>query len=157
MTSRWPGSIEPRSFRCSAARPVGAGIGSARRAVALLDPRSESPGESFSRVIFHLARLPAPEPQFSVFAPDGRFVGRGDFGWPDFGVLGEFDGKAKYGELLRRPGQSAEEVLIAEKQREDRLRELGWMVIRWMWQDLTRPEALIDRLRKAFARGRQLP
>ena len=133
------------------------GVGSARRAVALLDPRSESPGESFSRVIFHLARLPAPEPQFVVFAPDGRFVGRSDFGWPDFGVLGEFDGKAKYGELLRRPGQSAEEVLIAEKQREDRLRELGWVVIRWMWQDLTRPEALIGRLRTAFARGRALP
>ena len=87
-----------------------------------------------------------------VFAPDGRFVGRSDFGWPDFGVLGEFDGKAKYGELLRRPGQSAEEVLIAaENRREDRLRELGWMVIRWMWQDLTRPEALIGGLRRALA------
>jgi hypothetical protein len=52
--------------------------------------------------------------------------------------------------------QSAEEVLIAEKRREERLRELGWMVIRWTWQDLTRPEALIGRLRKAFERGRQL-
>jgi hypothetical protein len=49
-----------------------------------------------------------------------------------------------------------EEVLIAERRREDRLRELGWVVIRWMWQDLTRPEALIGRLRKAFDRGRQL-
>ncbi len=132
------------------------GIGTARRAVALLDSRSESPGESFSRVIFHLARLPAPEPQFFVFTPDGRFVARSDFGWPDFGVLGEFDGKAKYGELLRRPGQSAEEVLIAEKRREDRLRELGWVVIRWMWHDLIRPEELIGRLRTAFARGRQM-
>jgi hypothetical protein len=91
-----------------------------------------------------------------VFAPDGRFVGRSDFGWPDFGVLGEFDGQTKYGELLRKPGQTAEDVLIAEKQREDRMRELGWVVIRWMWQDLTRPEPPIDRLRQAFARGRAL-
>ena len=98
------------------------GIGSARRAVALLDPRSES----------------------------------GDFGWPDLGVLREFDGKSKYGELMRRPGQSAEQVLVAEKRREDRLRELGWMVIRWMWQDLIRPEELIGRLRTAFSRGRQM-
>jgi hypothetical protein len=129
------------------------GIGKARRAVALLDARSESAGESFSRVIFHLARLPAPELQFSVFAADGRFVARSDFGWPDFGVLGEFDGKQKYGALLRRPGQTAEEVLIAEKRREDRMRELGWLVIRWMWQDLTRPEPLIGRLRQAFAQA----
>ena len=132
------------------------GIGSARRAVALLDSRSESAGESFSRVIFHLARLPTPELQFSVFTHDGRFVGRSDFGWPEFGVLGEFDGKSKYGELLRKPGQSAEQVLVAEKRREDRLRELGWMVIRWMWQDLMCPEALIGRLRRAFTRGRQV-
>jgi hypothetical protein len=130
------------------------GIGSARRAVALLDSRSESAGESFSRVVFHLARLPAPQPQFSVFTTDGRFVGRSDFGWPDFGVLGEFDGKAKYGELLRKPGQTAEQVLIAEKQREDRMRELGWVVIRWMWQDLSRPEALIGRLRQALSHRR---
>ena len=97
-------------------------------------------------MIFHLARLPTPELQFSVFTHDGRFVGRSDFGWPEFGVLGEFDGKSKYGELLRKPGQSAEQVLVAEKRREDRLRELGWMVIRWMWQDLMCPESLIGRL-----------
>jgi hypothetical protein len=132
------------------------GIGAARRAVALLDPRSESAGESLSRVVFHLARLPTPELQFSVFTPEGRFVGRSDFGWPDFGVLGEFDGKRKYGELLRKPGQSAEEVLIAEKRREDQLRDAGWVVVRWMWQDLMRPEALIGRLQQAFARGRRL-
>ena len=114
-----------------------------------------SAGESLSRVVFHLARLPTPELQFSVFTPEGRFVGRSDFGWPDFGVLGEFDGKRKYGELLRKPGQSAEEVLIAEKRREDQLRDTGWVVVRWMWQDLMRPEALI-RLQQAFARGRRL-
>jgi hypothetical protein len=91
-----------------------------------------------------------------VFSPDGRFVGRSDFGWPDFGVLGEFDGKTKYGELLRRPGQTAEEVLIAEKMREDRMRELGWVVIRWMWHDLMRPEPLINRLRQGFLRGHRL-
>ncbi len=91
-----------------------------------------------------------------MFTPNGRFVARSDFGWPDFGVLGEFDGKTKYGELLRKPGQTAEQVLIAEKQREDQMRELGWVVIRWMWQDLIRPEPLIDRLRHAFARGGRL-
>ena len=132
------------------------GVGQARRAAALFDARSESPGEWFSRVVFHLARLPAAELQYNVLTPDGRFVGRSDFGWPDFGVLGEFDGKQKYRELLRKPGQTAEDVLIDEKRREDKLRALGWIVIRWMWYDLTHhPEALIAQLRQAFARRRR--
>ena len=131
------------------------GIGRARRAVELLDPRSESAGESYSRVVLHLAGLPRPEPQYEVFGLDGRLVGRCDFGWPECRVLGEFDGRKKYGELLRRPGQTAEDVLIDEKRREDRLRALGWIVIRWMWQDLYRPDFLIEQLRAALARGRQ--
>lgn len=132
------------------------GIGRARRAIALLDGRSESAGESYSRVVLHLAGLPAPELQYEVFAPDGRFVARSDFGWPDCGVLGEFDGQKKYGELLRRPGQTAEDVLVDEKRREDRLRALGWIVIRWMWNDLHRPDTLIAQLRAALARGHRL-
>ena len=124
--------------------------------VGLLDPRSESAGESYSRVVFHLAGLPAPEPQYRVPTPDRRFLGRCDFGWPALGVLGEFDGKKKYGRLLREPGQTAEDVLIEEKRREDRLRALGWIVIRWMWRDLYRPDALITQLRDAFAIGRPL-
>jgi len=87
----------------------------------------------------HLAGLPRPELQYCGFSADGRLVGRSDFGWPAFGVLGEFDGKQKYGELLRRPGQTAKDVLVDEKGREDKLRALGWAVIRWMWHDLTNP------------------
>lgn len=132
------------------------GIGRARRAVTLLDPRSESAGESFSRVVFHENKLPTPEPQYRVCTPDGRFVGRCDFGWPEFGVLGEFDGRKKYGRLLRKPGQTAEDVLIEEKRREERLRALGWVVIRWMWADLYHPEQLLAELRTAFARGQRL-
>lgn len=127
------------------------GIGRARRAVALLDPRSESAGESYSRVVFHLAGLPRPEPQYEVFGPDGRLVGRCDFGWPEFRVLGEFDGRKKYSELLRRPGQAAEDVLIDEKRREDRLRALGWTVLRWMWDELYRPEPLLAQLRAVLS------
>lgn len=132
------------------------GIGRARRVVRLLDPRSESAGESYSRVVLHLAGLPAPELQYRVCMPDGRFVARTDFGWPELGVLGEFDGKKKYGKLLRRPGQTAEDVLVEEKRREDRLRALGWIVIRWMWRDLQQSDALVQQLRAALANGRCL-
>ena len=51
------------------------GIRQARRTATLLDPRSESPGESMSRVVFADHRIPAPEPQFRVYDRAGRLAG----------------------------------------------------------------------------------
>ena len=130
------------------------GIGRARIATGMLDIRSESPGESASRVIFQLHGLPAPDLQHEVRAADGTLVGRSDAAWPEFRTLGEFDGRTKYGRLLR-PGQRTEDVVYAEKLREDALRELGWEVVRWTWADLRDPEALIRRIERAFERGRR--
>jgi hypothetical protein len=86
---------------------------------------------------------------------DGGLVGRCDFGWEDHGTVGEFDGRVKYGRLLS-PGQSAGDAVYAEKLREDELRDGGWQVVRWTWQELDRPALIGDRLRRAFARGRRL-
>jgi hypothetical protein len=129
------------------------GIAGARRSLALLDARSESPGESMSRVIFHQHRLPPPEPQLEVFAESGTFVGRSDFGWREQRTLGEFDGRSKYGRLLLRPGQTPEHALFQEKRREDALPDLGWEMVRWIWADLFAPAQLLDRLARAFVRG----
>jgi hypothetical protein len=128
------------------------GIRSARRTVDFLDVRSESAGESVSRVRIHEAGLPAPIPQFEVFDERGRFIARVDFGFPEKRTIGEFDGKAKYGELLK-PGQTSREAMIAEKRREDLLRDLGWQVMRWMWADLYRGDAIADQMRRAFRRA----
>ena len=129
------------------------GIAGARRSLALLDARSESPGESMSRVVLHQHRVPPPELQLEVFAAHGTLVGRTDFGWREQRTLGEFDGRSKYGRLLLRPGQTPEQALFEEKRREDALRDLGWEVVRWIWADLFAPSALLDRLARAFARG----
>ena len=129
------------------------GMAQARRSLAFLDGRSESVGESSSRVVIHRLGLPAPTPQFEVFSEQGLLVGRADFGWEELRTLGEYDGKTKYGELLK-PGLSTADVLYAEKQREDALRDLGWQVVRWIWADLSRPQELKARLERAFARGR---
>ena len=67
------------------------------------------------------------------------------------------DGKVKYGRL-RRPGEESEDAVFREKLREDRVRDLGWEVVRWTWSDLQQPEVIADRLRRAFARGlRRVP
>jgi hypothetical protein len=128
------------------------GIACARRTVGFLDVRSESAGESVSRVRIHEAGLPAPVPQLEIFDSSGRFVARVDFGWEEEKTIGEFDGKAKYGELLK-PGQTARDAMLAEKRREDMLRDLGWQVVRWIWADLYRPGVIGDRVLRAFGRA----
>ena len=58
----------------------------------------------------------------------------------------------KYGRLLR-DGEDPGQVVYREKLREDRLRELGWQVVRWVWADLAHPDVIAGRLRRAFARA----
>lgn len=133
----------------SARRP---GVGRARYAVGLLDGRAESAGESLSRLLLRDLDVPEPEPQLRVVDSYGRVVARCDFGWPDLGVVAEFDGKIKYGRVLA-PGGRPEQAVFDEKIREDLLRDLGWEVVRWIWADLRRPDVIGERLRRAFARA----
>jgi hypothetical protein len=128
------------------------GTRQARRALGLLDPRSESPGESVSRVRLILDGLPAPEPQQDIVGDDGHFVARVDFCWKEQRTIGEFDGKLKYGRALQ-PGQPIEDVLFEEKRREDALRDLGWQIVRWIWAELYRTGVIRDRVLRAFARS----
>ncbi len=130
------------------------GIGAARRALALLDGRSESVGESRSRVLFHRSGLPTPVPQFEVLDADGHFLARVDFGWPELRTVGEFDGRIKYQRALR-PGHDPEAELFREKRREDAIRALDLQVVRWVNDDLSAPDDLLVRLRQAFERGRR--
>ena len=127
------------------------GMRQARRAMNFLDARSESAGESYSRVLLDRLGIPAPIPQYEVWHR-GILVGRADFGWEEFRTLGEFDGKEKYGRLLK-PGQTAADAVFEEKRREDALRDLGWQIVRWIWADLYKPEELRRRLERAFERG----
>jgi hypothetical protein len=126
------------------------GAPAARRVVAFADARSESVGESRSRAAIAGAGLPAPVLQWEVRAGDGRRLGRTDFGWPDRGVVGEFDGRAKYGRLLR-PGQEPGDAVFAEKRREDALRAVGLRVVRWTWADLDDFDPVAVALRAALS------
>ena len=125
------------------------GQGSARRVVAFADGRSESAGESWSRVQFASIGLPPSHLQYEVFDENGELVGRSDFCWEEQRVLGEFDGLIKYEKLLR-PGERASDVVVREKLREDRLRELDWTLIRWTWRELPKTDVLRGRLTRAI-------
>lgn len=144
-----PARVLEHDLRAAAGRP---GIAAARRAVDLLDARSESPWESCSRVTLHQIGLPPSSLQHEVFDERGRLVARADFGWEEHRTLGEFDGRTKYDELLR-PGQTAADAVYEEKRREDAVRDLDWQVVRWGAPDLESPEELRARLLRAFRRG----
>jgi very-short-patch-repair endonuclease len=78
------------------------------------------------------------------------FVGRVDF-LVAGRVVVEFDGAVKY------EGAEGRAALVREKQREDRLREAGYIVIRVTWSDLDRPAVLMARVRAALARAASTP
>ena len=128
----------------------------ARRALDFLDGRSESVGESRSRVALAALGFDAPGLQASLLDEHGRFLGRVDFLFADAGVVGEFDGKVKYGKYLRE-GQDPGEVVFAEKQREDAIRDTGWEVVRWTWSDLENPAVIDARIRRALRRRQGRP
>lgn len=126
--------------RCS----VWPGARQAVRALEMADGRSESPLESLGRVRMREQGLPDPELQVWFGDEDG-VIGRVDHYWPEYRTVAEADGALKYDE----PG-----ALFAEKQREDRLRDAAYEVVRYTWADaLHRPVALAARLRRAFGRG----
>ena len=74
-----------------------------------------------------------------------------DFAEAQGGVIGEFDGALKYDGGLGRP----EDVIMAEKRREQAFRDEGWWLVRWGWSELLRPAELAERVRRALDHGRR--
>lgn len=107
------------------------------------DGAAESFGESKTRAVLHRLGYAAPELQFAL---DGGAI-RVDFCWPEHKVVLEFDGRVKY--RAERAGQDLEAVLWNEKRREDRIRALGYRVVRLVWSDLLDPVRLDGVLRRA--------
>ena len=114
----------------------------------LLDGGSQSVGESLESYLFWRMHLPRPELQYRVYDRHGELIGITDFAWPEHGVYGEFDGKVKYGRLLK-PGQDPGDVVFAEKRREDLIRgATGGIMVRHTWADLHPASAPSLRLRE---------
>jgi hypothetical protein len=118
------------------ARRRARGVRQALGCAAFADPRSGSAGESVSRWNLHRLGFPAPELQVPFERDDGGFD-IVDFDWPEHHRFGEFDGFGKYVRERYTKGRTIEEVVWAEKQREDRVRRHRPFGSRWGW-----PEAL---------------
>ncbi|MET3933039.1 hypothetical protein [Arthrobacter sp. OAP107] len=106
-----------------------------RRALTLLDAldaRSESAGETRTRLLLREVGIDGFEPQYELTTPAGLF--RADFADPSRRVIIEFDGKGKYSDF-----GPTDEVLLAERARENALTEEGWIFVRLEWPHLASP------------------
>jgi hypothetical protein len=124
------------------------GVPSARRVLEFADGRSDGVGESRSRVLIAAAGLPAPELQWPV--PGTPY--KSDFAWLEQRTVAEFDGRVKYGRLLK-PGQKPGDVVFEEKRREDVIRDRDLAVVRWTWEELDAFAPVAQRLRWRLRRG----
>ncbi|OAX62801.1 hypothetical protein A5N15_04410, partial [Rothia kristinae] len=92
-------------------------------AVSAADARAGSPAETLTRWRLREAGLPEPELQIEVRTSQGRsFL---DLGWPQLRVAVEVDGRIKYTDY-----GPTQEVLIAEREREKRIQNVGWLIRR---------------------------
>ncbi len=114
----------------------------------MADALADSAGESRMRHAFWRQGLPKPVLQYPVRDETGRLIAILDFAWPEHRLWAEFDGRLKYGRLLR-PGETAGDAVFREKRREDRVRELlNWRCARVTWDELDRPIELGIRMRR---------
>lgn len=110
------------------------GVAAVRRALAKVDGRHESPGETLTRDVCTGLGYEL-EPQVWI----GPW--RVDFMVKGTRVVIEFDGAVKYGDGTD---------LVAEKRREDDLRRRGFVVVRLMWADLHHPQRVRDLIEAAL-------
>jgi very-short-patch-repair endonuclease len=111
------------------------------RAMSLMDAACESPGESLSRLLLRSLGFPVTS-QVEVRTPGGSLLGRLDFLIDGTRVAVEFDGLVKYGERT---------ALINEKRRELALQRAGYIVVRLVWSDLSRPDRVRQLIEDAIA------
>lgn len=95
------------------------GVVQARQLVPLVDPRAESPPESWMREILDAHGFPPPEPQHWVVI-DGVPTYRLDLAYPRARIAIEYDGEEHH---------SSPDARERDRIRRERLRDEGWFVL----------------------------
>lgn len=83
----------------------------------------------------------------------GDLLGVVDFYWPEYGVIGEADGRLKYRRSSR--GQPLRPTTLLDEKYRQELLEDRHVVVRWGWSDATVADGapLATRVEKAFVRA----
>ncbi len=120
--SRAAGLVTSEALLARVAQVPGVrGIAKARYLARLVDPKTESMGESWLRLRIVDAGFPRPVVQVEVLDADMRCVYRLDLGWPERRLAVEYDGE----EFHSTPAQLAHD----RRRRADLERRFGWQVL----------------------------
>jgi hypothetical protein len=118
-----------------------AGIRRARHALALVDPRAESPKETWMRLAVMRAGFPRPDAQVAVYNEYGVLIGFVDIGWPDLKIAVEYEG---------RHHRLSRDAFAKDIRRFDEMIEQGWIIMRITASDTE--ATMLRRLDAAWAR-----
>jgi hypothetical protein len=114
-------------------------------AMALSDARSESPLETYIRLLLGRAGLPPEVLQHRLVDAWGKPYARLDLAWPSVRLAIEVDGR----EYHDAPG-----ALYRDRSKANAALIDGWRVLRFTWFDVTqRPEWVVATVRRALGRG----
>ena len=125
------------------------------------DARAESGGESVARAVMIETGFAPDRLQYELTDPfDSTTSMRTDFAWERQArelTLGELDGFVKYTDQTILAGQTATEVLVAERQREAHLSLYGHPLIRFTMSEVRSAGVLAKKLQTAGVRQTALP
>lgn len=96
------------------------------KALALVDAGSESPKETWLRLLLRRSGLPPVRTQIEVRDEFGVFVARLDMGWPEWKIAIEYDGDQH---------RTDRRQYVRDMRRSEELKRLGWAVVRVIKED----------------------
>lgn len=127
-------------LRVAKCHPHSPGVRRLESALRLVDAGSQSPRESYLRLLLIDAGLPRPQTQIPVLGVDGIPVAYLDLGWEDCMVAVEYDGDQH---------RTDRRHYVKDIRRREMLEQMGWIVVRVVAED--RPAAVLRRVRAAIA------
>ena len=105
----------------------------------LVDAGSQSPKESWLRLLLIRAGLPKPQTQIPVLSVDGLPIDFLDMGWEEWMVAAEYDGDQHRADRWQ---------YVKDIRRHEMLERMGWLVVRVVAED--HPADIIRRVRRAI-------
>lgn len=106
------------------------------------DGRAQSPLETRVRLRCVDGRVRPDALQYVVRDDDGYLLGVGDLAWLRARIIGEADGKGPH---------SLPDAIFADRRRQNRIANAGWIILRFTWADTLHPDYIPYVVRTAIA------
>jgi Protein of unknown function (DUF559) len=128
------------ALRVAKYHPHSPGVRRLESALELVDAGSQSPRESYLRLLLIDAGLPRPQTQIPVLGVDGMPVAYLDLGWQDHMVAVEYDGDQH---------RTDRRQYVKDIRRLEMLEKMGWTIVRVVAEDNS--AVIVRRVRAAIA------